>query len=169
MFRNVTLKCLTEIAGVSVNQYEEQFVNLFTLTMSQLKQVHTQIHWISLGYIYILLWTHWSDQSVHIKAGFVLSFCTDVASEHKYQAGLFQWEGRWAEFYPEPQPVPLHLPQRARPAHREETQPARDADGGETPHIRWSGTSPNSQLLVSYFSFWCVLMAQLFTSQCGCI
>lgn len=42
MFRNVTLKCLTEIAGVSVNQYEEQFVNLFTLTMSQLKQVCTQ-------------------------------------------------------------------------------------------------------------------------------
>uniref|UniRef100_A0AAZ3R8S5 Exportin-1 n=1 Tax=Oncorhynchus tshawytscha TaxID=74940 RepID=A0AAZ3R8S5_ONCTS len=41
MFRNVTLKCLTEIAGVSVNQYEEQFVNLFTLTMDQLKQVRT--------------------------------------------------------------------------------------------------------------------------------
>lgn len=41
MFRNVTLKCLTEIAGVSVNQYEEQFVNLFTLTMCQLKQVHS--------------------------------------------------------------------------------------------------------------------------------
>lgn len=39
MFRNVTLKCLTEIAGVSVNQYEEQFVSLFTLTMCQLKQV----------------------------------------------------------------------------------------------------------------------------------
>lgn len=39
MFRNVTLKCLTEIAGVSVSQYEEQFVNLFTLTMMQLKQV----------------------------------------------------------------------------------------------------------------------------------
>lgn len=41
MFRNVTLKCLTEIAGVSVSQYEEQFVNLFTLTMMQLKQVFT--------------------------------------------------------------------------------------------------------------------------------
>ena len=41
MFRNVTLKCLTEIAGVSVNQYEEQFVNLFTLNMCQLKQVNT--------------------------------------------------------------------------------------------------------------------------------
>uniref|UniRef100_A0A3P9JFU9 Exportin-1 n=1 Tax=Oryzias latipes TaxID=8090 RepID=A0A3P9JFU9_ORYLA len=39
MFRNVTLKCLTEIAGVSVNQYEEQFVSLFTLTMCQLKQM----------------------------------------------------------------------------------------------------------------------------------
>uniref|UniRef100_A0A4W5R4X7 Exportin-1 n=1 Tax=Hucho hucho TaxID=62062 RepID=A0A4W5R4X7_9TELE len=39
MFRNVTLKCLTEIAGVSVSQYEEQFINLFTLTMCQLKQM----------------------------------------------------------------------------------------------------------------------------------
>ncbi|XP_075993029.1 exportin-1 [Genypterus blacodes] len=39
MFRNVTLKCLTEIAGVNVNQYEEQFVSLFTLTMTQLKQM----------------------------------------------------------------------------------------------------------------------------------
>uniref|UniRef100_A0A2K5SFU2 Exportin-1 n=1 Tax=Cebus imitator TaxID=2715852 RepID=A0A2K5SFU2_CEBIM len=38
MFRNVSLKCLTEIAGVSVSQYEEQFVTLFTLTMMQLKQ-----------------------------------------------------------------------------------------------------------------------------------
>lgn len=43
MFRNVTLKCLTEIAGVSVNQYEEQFVNLFTLTMCQLKQVRAHL------------------------------------------------------------------------------------------------------------------------------
>lgn len=39
MFRNVSLKCLTEIAGVSVSQYEEQFETLFTLTMMQLKQV----------------------------------------------------------------------------------------------------------------------------------
>uniref|UniRef100_A0A2K5I3H1 Exportin-1 n=1 Tax=Colobus angolensis palliatus TaxID=336983 RepID=A0A2K5I3H1_COLAP len=39
MFRNVSLKCLTEIAGVSVSQYEEQFVTLFTLTMMQLKQL----------------------------------------------------------------------------------------------------------------------------------
>ncbi|XP_072129568.1 exportin-1-like isoform X2 [Mobula birostris] len=39
MFRNVTLKCLTEIAGVSVSQYDEQFVSLFTLTLIQLKQM----------------------------------------------------------------------------------------------------------------------------------
>lgn len=39
MFRNVTLKCLTEIAGVNVTQYDQQFVLLFTLVMVQLKQV----------------------------------------------------------------------------------------------------------------------------------
>ncbi|XP_041839886.1 exportin-1 [Melanotaenia boesemani] len=39
MFRKVTLKCLTEIAGVSVNQYEDQFVSLFALTMSRLKEM----------------------------------------------------------------------------------------------------------------------------------
>lgn len=36
LFRNVTLKCLTEIAGVSVTNYGEMFVNLFTQTMAQL-------------------------------------------------------------------------------------------------------------------------------------
>ncbi|OXB52550.1 hypothetical protein ASZ78_012302 [Callipepla squamata] len=39
MFWKVSLKCLTEIAGASVSQYEEQHVTLFTLTMMQLKQV----------------------------------------------------------------------------------------------------------------------------------
>lgn len=39
MFRNVTLKCLTEIAGIDANQYDEQFVVLFSLTMAQLKQM----------------------------------------------------------------------------------------------------------------------------------
>lgn len=37
MFRNITLKCLTEIAGVQVSQYDEQFVQLFSQTMMQLK------------------------------------------------------------------------------------------------------------------------------------
>merc|ERR550532_3609310 len=40
LFRNVTLKCLTEIGAVSqVSQYDESFVQLFTLTMAQLKQM----------------------------------------------------------------------------------------------------------------------------------
>ncbi|KAL3873911.1 hypothetical protein ACJMK2_036989 [Sinanodonta woodiana] len=39
MFRNVTLKCLTEIASVQVSQYDEQFLQLYTLTMAQLKQM----------------------------------------------------------------------------------------------------------------------------------
>lgn len=50
MFRNVTLKCLTEIAGVSVSQYEEQFVTLFTLTMCQLKQVGPDNEMHTLNY-----------------------------------------------------------------------------------------------------------------------
>ncbi|GJQ80416.1 emb [Trypoxylus dichotomus] len=37
MFRNVTLKCLTEIAGVSVSNYDDVFVNLFNQTMAQLE------------------------------------------------------------------------------------------------------------------------------------
>ncbi|CAG9815407.1 unnamed protein product [Phaedon cochleariae] len=37
MFRNVTLKCLTEIAGVTVRNYDDMFVLLFTQTMTQLE------------------------------------------------------------------------------------------------------------------------------------
>ena len=39
MFRNVTLKCLTDIAAVTVPHYDEIFVQLFTQTMQQLEQV----------------------------------------------------------------------------------------------------------------------------------
>lgn len=39
MFRNVTLKCLTEIAGVTVNNYDDMFGNLFTQTMQQLEMM----------------------------------------------------------------------------------------------------------------------------------
>lgn len=37
LFRNVTLKCLTEIAGVTVSNYEEMFSSLFVQTMTQLE------------------------------------------------------------------------------------------------------------------------------------
>ncbi|XP_059485052.1 exportin-1 [Neocloeon triangulifer] len=39
LFRNVTLKCLTEIAGVTVTNYDDMFVVLFTDTMIQLEQM----------------------------------------------------------------------------------------------------------------------------------
>ncbi|KAM9838314.1 exportin-1-like [Aulostomus maculatus] len=39
MLRNVALKCLTEIAGVSASKYEEQFILLFKLTADQLKKI----------------------------------------------------------------------------------------------------------------------------------
>ncbi|KAM6202990.1 LOW QUALITY PROTEIN: exportin-1-like [Rhynchocyon petersi] len=50
MCRNVSLKCLTEIGGVSVSQYEEQFVTLFTLAVMQLKQMLPLITNIRLAY-----------------------------------------------------------------------------------------------------------------------
>nr|CAI5827127.1 unnamed protein product [Callosobruchus analis] len=37
MFRNVTLKCLTEIAAVNTCTYEDMFVSLFSQTMTQLE------------------------------------------------------------------------------------------------------------------------------------
>lgn len=39
MFRNVTLKCLTEIAAVTVTNYDNMFILLFTQTMNQLEQM----------------------------------------------------------------------------------------------------------------------------------
>lgn len=39
LFRNSTMKCLTEIGGVQVTQYDEQFVQLFIMTMNQVKQM----------------------------------------------------------------------------------------------------------------------------------
>lgn len=39
IFRNITLKCLTEIAGVSVTTYDDVFVMLFVNVMRQLEQI----------------------------------------------------------------------------------------------------------------------------------
>jgi len=37
MFRNISLKCLTEIAGVTVPHYDEKFIGMFNETMKQLE------------------------------------------------------------------------------------------------------------------------------------
>jgi len=39
IFRNITLKCLTEIVSINVDSYNEKFVVLFNLSMARLKQI----------------------------------------------------------------------------------------------------------------------------------
>lgn len=39
MFRNITLQCLTEVAAVTVPNYDAAFAGLFSKTMAQLVQV----------------------------------------------------------------------------------------------------------------------------------
>ena len=39
IFRNITLKCLTEIVSINVGSYNDKFCVLFNLTMNRLKQV----------------------------------------------------------------------------------------------------------------------------------
>lgn len=50
LFRNVTLKCLTEIAGVTVTNYADVFMNLFTQTMAQLESMLPLTTDIRAGY-----------------------------------------------------------------------------------------------------------------------
>jgi len=50
MFRNVTLKCLTEIAGVTVTNYDDMFTVMFTHTMAQLEQVRC-VSYIAVTFI----------------------------------------------------------------------------------------------------------------------
>jgi exportin-1 len=39
IFRNVTLKCLTEIVSINVSTYQDKFIILFNLAMTRLKQI----------------------------------------------------------------------------------------------------------------------------------
>ena len=47
IFRNITLKCLTEIVSINVDSYNEKFVVLFNLSMTRLKQVCAQSNQIA--------------------------------------------------------------------------------------------------------------------------
>lgn len=139
MFRNVTLKCLTEIAGVSVSQYEEQFVTLFTLTMCQLKQV-SEI-WDAALHKCLKDW----NQDLN-----PILIRTDASFEYQYSTGLCQWKGRWAEFHPEPQSLPLYFPERAWAAHWEEAEPQRDINGGMKDTVQWKMLHRQIFSLASY-------------------
>lgn len=39
LFRNITLKCLTEIANIDAEQYEEVYFSMFQLFMDELNKV----------------------------------------------------------------------------------------------------------------------------------
>jgi exportin-1 len=39
MFRNITLKCLTEIVSINVATYHDKFLTLFSMAMVKLKQM----------------------------------------------------------------------------------------------------------------------------------
>ena len=49
-FRNITLQCLTEIAGIQAQQYDNQFVELFQLMMGQLQTMIPPTIDIKLAY-----------------------------------------------------------------------------------------------------------------------
>lgn len=70
LFRNVTLKCLTEIAGVSVTNYGDMFVNLFTQTMAQLDSMLPLNTDIKLAY------ASGSDQEQNFIQNLALFLCT---------------------------------------------------------------------------------------------
>lgn len=71
--------------------------------------------------------TVFKDLKQHLNLILVL---TDASFEHQYSTRLCQWKGRWAEFHPEPQSLPLYLPERAWTAHWEAAEPQRDVNGG---------------------------------------
>ena len=53
-FRNITLKCLTEIVSINAEIYREKFVQLFSLSMDRLKQVHIRLSNFKINiYIYL--------------------------------------------------------------------------------------------------------------------
>nr|NVI73689.1 embargoed [Cucujiformia] len=70
MFRNVTLKCLTEIAGVTVSNYNEMFINLFTQTMVQLEGM------LSLETDIKTAYAHGQDQEQNFIQNLALFLCT---------------------------------------------------------------------------------------------
>lgn len=70
MFRNVSMKCLTEIAGVTVTHYDEKFIALFNETMQQLETMLPVDTNIKEAY------SKGSDQEQNFIQNLALFFCT---------------------------------------------------------------------------------------------
>nr|NVI73648.1 embargoed [Cucujiformia] len=70
MFRNVTLNCLTEIAGVTDTNYNKIFVNMFVQTMQQLETMLPLETDIKFAY------THGKDQEQNFIQNLAMFLCT---------------------------------------------------------------------------------------------
>ncbi|CAG9759763.1 unnamed protein product [Ceutorhynchus assimilis] len=79
MFRNITLKCLTEIAGVTVTNYDDMFTTLFTQTMTQLEKMLPLETDIKTAY------AKGQDQEQNFIQNLAIFLCTFLR-EHKYVA-----------------------------------------------------------------------------------
>lgn len=119
MFRNVTLKCLNEIAGVPGSNYDDMFIAMYTQTMTQLEEV-------SCCYIRIYLSLRYILWLVHVTRKFP---STDAACQHKHQRSLCMWPRPRAELYSKSCLVLVYIPPRKRSAHRKEGPKSRVVKG----------------------------------------
>ncbi|XP_037957389.1 exportin-1 [Teleopsis dalmanni] len=77
MFRNVTLKCLSEIAGLTVPDYNENFATLFRDTMTQLNQMIGQTN--NMSHIY----ANGSDTEQEFVQNLAMFLCTFLKEHGK--------------------------------------------------------------------------------------
>uniref|UniRef100_A0A1I8MB08 Exportin-1 n=1 Tax=Musca domestica TaxID=7370 RepID=A0A1I8MB08_MUSDO len=77
MFRNVTLKCLSEIAGLTVPNYNENFATLFRDTMTQLDQMINQN--TNMNHIY----ANGSDSEQEFVQNLAMFLCTFLKEHGK--------------------------------------------------------------------------------------
>ncbi|EDW88521.1 exportin-1 [Drosophila yakuba] len=77
MFRNVTLKCLSEIAGLTAANYDENFATLFKDTMVQLEQIVGQN--MNMNHVF----KHGSDTEQELVLNLAMFLCTFLKEHGK--------------------------------------------------------------------------------------
>ena len=78
IFRNVALKCLTEIASINTQRYDDMFINMFTQTIHQLEQMLPQNTSIKEAY------ANGNDDEQKFIQNLALFLCTFL-KEHGYK------------------------------------------------------------------------------------
>lgn len=108
-------------AAVCVQQYDEQFVHLFNLTMTQLKQV-----WINnkidkscscnkfekLDLCFFSWWQYCK----------IFMYCVDAAFGNKFERGLPERDRWWTKVYSELESLSVYIPKGTWPADWEEAR-----------------------------------------------